>query len=100
MTQPQSYSWFIDQTVAPPGQEPREAFNAGNALGCVPCFLSQADFLALIDRLLPLSYLDPLKNVGPGYELYKATAKLFERASIAVGRLECEQFILSATGGA
>jgi len=102
VTQIQSYTWFIapPPTPSPVGGVPGEAFNAGNALGCTPCFLSQADLLALMDRLLPISYLDPIKHIGPGYELYQAAAKVFERCSIGVGILECSQFILSATGGA
>src|SRR5262249_51654891 len=97
---PTVYTWFIDVPAGPAGGVPGAAFNAGNALGCTPCFLSQKDLLDLMGRLLPPSYLDPIKNVGPGYELYQAAAKLFERVSIGVGILECSQFVLSATGGA
>jgi hypothetical protein len=61
---------------------------------------TQADLLALVDRLLPISYLDPLKNPGPGYEALQAFAQLFSRASLAVKRLGDGVFIVTASGGA
>lgn len=45
---------------------------------------TQADFLALFDRILPASYLDPIKQVGPGYELLQAYAKIAEALSNSV----------------
>lgn len=62
--------------------------------------LTQADLLALFARILPSSYLDAIKNVGPGYELLQAWAKLWERVSQAVKFNEDGMFILSATGAA
>lgn len=53
----------------------------------------------MFDRILPPSYLDPLRSVGPGYEVFQALAELGERISLAVGRLECAQFITLAQGG-
>ncbi|MFA6166726.1 MAG: hypothetical protein WC700_08925 [Gemmatimonadaceae bacterium] len=58
--------------------------------------MTQADFLAMFERLLPPSYLQPLRDVGPGYELLQAYAKLGERLSQAVKRDEDDQFILTA----
>lgn len=67
---------------------------------CNPVYLTQDDLLALLARLLPTSYLDPIRVLGPGYELFEATTKVFERISLAVGRLECDMFIRTASGGA
>lgn len=61
--------------------------------------LSQADFLSLIDRLLPASFIDPIKNVGPGYELYQAAAAAMQRASQAVAILDRAAFIGTASSG-
>jgi len=66
---------------------------------CSPLALAQQDFLDLFDRILPESYLGPMKNgEGPGYEVFKALAKVFARASLAVGRAECTALLLAATG--
>lgn len=100
MTQPTTFSWTVALPVTSvPGPASSAPFTAPGALGCAPCFLTQADLLALLDRVLPSSWLDPIKTVGPGYEILQALAKTLERVSIGVGRLECGQFILSATGG-
>lgn len=56
-------------------------------------------FLDLWQRLLPPSYLAPLKSPGPGYELLQAYAKLFARMSMAAARLEAGGFILTAPSG-
>lgn len=62
---------------------------------------SQQDILDLFDRLLPLDYLGPMKNdSGPGYEFLQAVAKMTERESIAVARVECGLLFLGAEGGA
>lgn len=60
--------------------------------------LTQADLLALFERILPASYLDPIKRIGPGYELLQAWAKLWERVSAAIKFNEDGLFILSAGG--
>lgn len=62
--------------------------------------LPQSDFLDLLDRLLPASYLDPLKETGAsGYELLQAYGAMAARASIAVQHLGEDSYIGSATGG-
>lgn len=100
MTQPTTFSWTVALPVTSvPGPASSAPFTAPGALGCAPCFVTQADLLALMDRLLPPSWLDPIRTVGPGYEILQALAKTLERVSLGVGRLECGQFILSATGG-
>lgn len=99
MTQPTSYTWLVEQPAAPATSDGTSDFAVGGARGCEPCFISQADLLALMERLLPSSYLDPLKLSGPGYEILQMQAKVFERASVGIGILECSQFLLSATGG-
>lgn len=58
------------------------------------------DFLDLAARLLPASYLDPLRNkLGPGYEILQAMARICARASAAVGVLDQEGFYGTATAG-
>ena len=60
---------------------------------------TQADILALFDRLLPEGYLTPLKSPGPGYELLQAFASVAARISTAVESLETDAYMMSATGG-
>lgn len=65
---------------------------------CIPRFKTKQEFLDLWDRLLPFEYIEPMKSPGPGYELYEAMAKMFERLSLATGRVECSLFITLAHG--
>ena len=67
---------------------------------CSASYFTQADFLSLFARLLPENYLQPMQTgQGPGYELLQAWAELFERVSLAVGRLECGAFYTLSHGG-
>jgi hypothetical protein len=61
--------------------------------------LTQDDLLAVIDRALPDTYLDPIKVIGPGYELPQAFAKVGERVSLGVKRFEDDVYILTSKGG-
>ncbi len=61
--------------------------------------LTQDDLLDVIDRVLPDTYLQPIKEVGPGYELYQGAAKVGERCSLAVRRFELDGDILTSRGG-
>ena len=61
--------------------------------------LTQQDLLDLLDRVLPSSYLDAIKNIGPGFELLQAYAALFERLSLAASRLAVDSFIDIANTG-
>lgn len=64
-------------------------------------YMTQADFLAVADRVLPENYLAPLKaSPNGGYEILQAAAKVFERVSIAIARFDAAAFILSAEGSA
>lgn len=65
----------------------------------VPLFASQDDFLSMVDRLLPEWYVQPLKDPGPGYEIYQAYAKMFELVSKSVGRLQVAALISLSHGG-
>jgi hypothetical protein len=56
------------------------------------------DFLDLFERLYPQAYLDPLKSPGPGYEVLQAYARMLERLSLAVARLDCGSHILQSFG--
>lgn len=60
--------------------------------------LTQADFLALFERILPASYIDPIKRIGPGYELLQAWAAMWARVSQAIKFDEDGLFIQSASG--
>ena len=61
--------------------------------------LTQQDLLDLIDRLFPDSYLYPLKDPGPGYEVIQALAKIFARCSQAVETLGHDAFMLISSSG-
>lgn len=61
--------------------------------------LAQADFLDLLDRLLPFDYLAPLKNIGPGYEIYRAEAAIGARVSQAIYNFQQASFIQTASDG-
>lgn len=61
--------------------------------------LTQDEFLNAIDGAVPDSYLGPLKDPGPGYELYQASAAVGVRCSEAVDRFEQDAYILSSRGG-
>jgi len=60
---------------------------------------TQQDLLDMLERILPMHYLQPLKDPGPGYELYQAAAKVGERLSLAVQRFSGDAYILSSSGG-
>lgn len=61
--------------------------------------LTLDQLLAAVARAIPDSYLEPLRDVGPGYELYQASAAVGVRCSQAVSRFENDVYILSARGG-
>lgn len=63
-------------------------------------WLTEEDFLSLLARLVPDWYLAPLKDPGPGYEAYQSYAKMMERVSLAISRLETDAYIMTALGGA
>lgn len=72
---------------------------AGVEDACDPTFFTEEDLLAVIDRVFPEWYLMPLKNPGPGWELFQSYAKVFERVSLAVGRSQCSAYVTHASGG-
>lgn len=61
---------------------------------------TEDDLLAIADRVLPEDYVAGLKEVGPGYELLQAGAKVFARISRAADNLDRGLYFLSAAGGA
>ena len=67
---------------------------------CDGVFHDQVYFLGLIDRVMDNGYLAPMQAaIGGGYEVYQGYAKVGERVSQAIERLECGSFIIFATGG-
>lgn len=68
------------------------------AVGPLPP-LSEADLLAVVDRVVPDSYLQPIKEVGPGYELYQASAAVGARCSLAVRRFAADGDVMTSQGG-
>lgn len=62
-------------------------------------FFDQQAFLDLFDRLLPESYLSPIKTIGPGYESFQAFADIGQRISAAINNIELGNLISSANGG-
>lgn len=82
-----------------PAELAAAAAASGDALMCNAVSYDAAHFLSMLDRLLPEEYLSPLKlNPGTGYELFQALAKVGERVSVAIERLECGSYILFASG--
>lgn len=64
-----------------------------------PGALTEDDLLAVVDRVIPESYLQPIKDVGPGYELYQGSAAVMVRCSDAVARLAQDIYIQTSGGG-
>lgn len=62
--------------------------------------LTQDQLLEVVGRFIAPSYLDPIREVGPGYEFFQAVAKVGERVGLAISRLDDDAFILSAAGPA
>ena len=60
----------------------------------------QQHFLDMFDRLYPQNYIGAMKlKAGPGYEVFQSYGNVGQRLSLANVRLECGNFILSASGG-
>ena len=60
---------------------------------------TQDALLALLGRILPAYYLEPLKEPGPGYELLQAYAAIGARISRAVMHVANGNFIATAGDG-
>lgn len=60
--------------------------------------ITKAQFLALIDRTVDPSYIEPLKT-GNGYELIEGYAAIAERVSLSADRLDTCCFIRTAPAG-
>lgn len=101
MTTPTAYSWLLIGTPgAPSGTAGAGTGTAAPALDCPIEPLTQDDLLEMMERIYPVSYLEPLKDPGPGYELLQGFAKMMARASEALAHTGCQAFILSSTGPA
>jgi len=84
---------------APVGSALPSFATGGELLACNGVSYDQAHFLALFERILPPEYITPLiLNPNSGYELLQALAKIGERVSLAIERLECGSFIVFAEG--
>ncbi len=95
-----SFSYVVVSTLPPPPSSsvdqlltPSEGISV-----CLPRYKTQQYFLDLFDRLVPFEYIEPLKDPGPGYEVFQAFAKVGERLSLAVGRAECQMYSTLAHG--
>lgn len=97
------FTWpLVVPGLPTPGSSPSSGYLAAG-LGVsspVPDYYTEADLLAILDRILPAWFLDPLKSPGPGYELYQAAAAMLSRCSLAVGRFEVGAVIAFSHGGA
>lgn len=94
-----SYSWTLTGPLA--AETPAVgALVPGTQIAPPLTSYVQQDFLDLFDRLFPEFWLQPLKDPGPGYELFQAYAKAAQRASEAVCTFGADAFIGSAQGGA
>lgn len=62
--------------------------------------LSAAHFVDVIERLLPLEYVEPMRLYpNSGYELFHATAAVAARVALATHRLEHDALLLFAKAG-
>ena len=95
------FSWPLTvPAYQQPGNVPSYLQPGAGTAGPDPRYLTEADLLAVLDRVYPEWYLEPLKDPGPGYEIYQAYAKMLERASLAVGRFENANLIMYSHGAA
>lgn len=62
--------------------------------------LTQDDLLAVVDSVVDEGYLAPIKDLGPGYELYQGSAAVGVRCSEAVTNFDTDVYILSSRGPA
>lgn len=60
--------------------------------------LSQDDLLDAVERQFPDEYIEPIKNIGPGWEIYQGMAMVGARCSVAVSRSEDDGYIMTSTG--
>lgn len=61
--------------------------------------LTKEDLLYQIEQLMPPSWLAPLRDSGPGYELLQGAAACFARCAEAVARLDRAGYIVTAPTG-
>ena len=96
-----TFSYTVVSSLPPgPSSSSNPVLTPDNGLSvCIPRFFSQQDFLDLFDRIHPFEYIEPMKDPGPGFEVFQMIAKLFERVSLAAGRTECCLFVIFSHGG-
>jgi hypothetical protein len=61
--------------------------------------LTTDELLAVGVRALDPAYIEPIRDVGPGYELYQASAQVMRRCSLAVSGFAEDIYILTSRGG-
>lgn len=94
--------WVISDppAVSPYSPPPPLPPVIGAALPCQGIFYTQDYLLRVIDRAYPADYIFTIKaKRNGGYELFQAAAKVEERVSLAISRMQCCAFVLSAEGG-
>lgn len=98
------YDWPPIATVAAPALTTLVPFAASGSpalSGSGAPSRNLASLLALFDRIFPEDYLQGMKSgAGPGYELFRAFARVAERASLAVQRFEDGATFLFSEGPA
>lgn len=96
-----SFSYTVISSIPPgPTSSSDPVLTPASGLStCIPRYITEDDFLDLIDRILPFDYIQPLKDPGPGYEIFQMMAAVFERVALAIGRTECSFYVGTAHGG-
>ena len=61
--------------------------------------ITKDQLLAVSDRAMPDTYIAPIREIGPGYEIWQGIAKIGERCSQAVVNFDRDIYILSSRGG-
>lgn len=102
MSLPTVFSWpLIVPALSVPSSTPSGSSLNPSAGASIPnpAYMTEAEILAVLDRVFPEWYLSPIKDPGPGYEIFQSWAKALERVSLAVGRSEAAAYILYSHGG-
>lgn len=80
---------------------PTLALMFGSFMDCAAPVQDQIYFLGVLERAYPLDYFLGLQRTqNSGFELLAAVSRVGERVSLAIARLECGGFVITATGPA
>lgn len=94
--------WLLERVspVSPFQPLPPNPPLVGSVVQCFAEAFDQDHFLDTLQNSYPEDYFESIKaGKDGGFELFQAAAKVAERVSLAIARLECCGFIFTALGG-